>query len=165
MVLSGALPSLTVVHRLRGRAAAWQWLTGLAFVWGLIPVVLAFTVHNRCSDADPACVYHHYTLVTLKGLWVVALVGAPALISVAVAVALRVKVTRRSARAGRLAWYLVVLSCLVSLVGLVIVGVVMLVGAALITSAVAVAPLPPDPSDPLALPGGGYFGGRSFEKP
>jgi hypothetical protein len=153
--------SLSFVQRLRERVPAWQWLIVVASVWALIPVVMAFTVRNRCSDADPACVYHHYTLVTLKGLWVLALVGAPVVINMAVGAALHVKVSRRSAFAGRAAWYLVVLSYPVSFVGLVIVGVVMLISAPVATWAVALAPLPPDPSDPLAR-GGGYFGGRSL---
>ncbi len=155
---------LSAVHRLRDRLPAWQWLAGLAFASGLIPVVMAITVRNRCSDADPACVFHRYTLLTLKGVWILGLVGAPALIGLAVASALHLKVTRRNIRAGQVAWGLAVLSWLICFVGLVIVGVVMLVPGALTTSAVAIAPLPPDPSDPLATPGGGYFGRRALER-
>jgi hypothetical protein len=156
---------MSFVHRLRTQIPAWKWLIGFAFLWGLVPVVMASTVHNRCSNADPACVYHHYTLVGTAGLWILGVIGAPALISLAVAWALHTKVTRRSLRADHAAWGLAVLSCLICFVGLLITGFVMLIPAALTVGAVAVTPLPPDPSDPLARPGAGYFRPRQIDRP
>jgi len=136
---------------------AWQWLLGSAFVAGAIPVVLAFTIHDRCSDADPGCVFHHYTTAQVGGPWSVLVLAAPLLINVMLAIALREKVTHRSARSDRLAWWFVVLSWFVCFAGLLVMGPVTFLTAALATCAVAVAPLPPDPSDPLAAPGAGYF--------
>jgi hypothetical protein len=156
---------MSFVLRLRTRIPAWKWLIGFAFLSGLIPVVMASTVHNRCSNADPACVYHHYTVVETAGLWILGVIGAPALISLAVAWALHTKVTRRSLRADHAAWGLAVLSCLICFVGLLITGFVILIPAALTVGAVAVTPLPPDPSDPLAGPGAGYFRPRQIDRP
>ena len=152
------LPRVLNVRRLRARAPAWQWLIGLAFVMAATPLVLAFTLHDRCSEADPACVFHHYTTVQLGGLWSVAVIGGPLLINLFVAIALHAKATRRSVRAGRVGLCLAVLSWFVCAAGMLIMGPVTLLTAPLTTSAVAVTPLPPDPSDPLAGPGAGYFG-------
>jgi hypothetical protein len=145
------------VHRLRTRIPGWKWLIGIAFVCGLIPVVTALTAHDRCSSTDPACVYHTYTLVDTQGLWILGVVGAPALISLVVAATLHVKVTRRSLRAEHAAWCLAVISCLIGLVGLLISGLVMLIPAVLTVWAVAISPFPPDPTDPLAGSGAGYL--------
>jgi hypothetical protein len=151
---------LHVVQRLWTRIPAWKWLIGLGFVAGFIPVVIAFTVHNRCSNTDPGCVFHHYTTVDIGGLWSLGVIAGPTLINLIVAIALHVKVTRRSVRADRVALCFAVLSWFVGFAGLLIMGFVTLIEAALTTCAVAVAPLPPDPSDPLAGPGAGYFGSR-----
>ncbi len=156
---------ISFVHSLRARIPAWEWLIGFAFVWGLVPVVMASTVHDRCSSADPACLYHHYTLVDTQGAWILAVIGAPALLSLAVAMALHVKVTRRSVRAEHAAWCLAVLSCLMCFVGLLILGFVMLIPGALTVAAVVVTPFPPDPSDPLAGPGAGYFQPPPIDRP
>jgi len=132
------------------RRRAWVWLIALAFACGLAVVVVACTVHNRCSSSDPACVFHSYTLLHRAGPAVLAFVGAPALISAAVAILLRMKVGRRSVRAGEAAWVLAGLSCLICLIGLLVEGFLMFLAGALTLAAVAVAPLPPDPTDRLA---------------
>ncbi len=139
------------------RLPAWKWLIGLAFLWGLVPLVLAFTAHDQCSRSDPECVFHSYTAVHTSGLWVVAVVGAPALISLVLATLLRAKVSRRSLRADRAATWLAVLSCVICLIGALDSGWVMPVEAVLTACAVAVTPLPARPSDPLAQPGAGYL--------
>jgi hypothetical protein len=148
---------ITFVHSLRTRIPGGKWLIGFAFVCGLVPVVAALTVHDRCSSSDPACVYHTYTLLDAQGLWILGLVGAPALISLVVAATLHVKVTRRSLRAEHAAWCLAVLSSIIGLVGLLTSGFVMLIPAVLTVWAVAISPFPPDPNDPLAGSGAGYF--------
>jgi hypothetical protein len=139
---------------------AWKWLIGLAFLWGLVPVVLAFTAHDQCSSSDPECVFHSYTVVHMSGPWILGFIGAPALISVILATLLHAKVTRRSLRADRAATWFAFLSCSICLIGALGSGWVMLVEAALTVCAVAVTPLPPHPSDPLARPGAGYFASR-----
>ena len=145
------------VRALRARMPAWKWLISLAFLWGLVPVVLAFTAHDQCSGSDPECVFHSYTVVHTSGPWVLAVIGAPALISVILAILLHAKVTRRNLRADRAATWLAVLSCVICLIGALDSGWVMLVEAVLTAWAVAGTPLPPRPSDPLARPGAGYF--------
>lgn len=137
------------------RRSAWLWLIALAFACGVAIIVLALTLHDRCASSDPACVFHSYTLVHRAGPAVLAFVGAPALISAAVAMLLRMKVTRRDVRAGEAAWILGGLSCLICLVGLLVEGFLMLLAGVLTLAAAAVAPLPPDPSDPLARAGRG----------
>ena len=153
-----------IAHRLWTRFPAWEWLIGLAFVAGFIPVVLAFTVQNRCSNADPGCVFHHYTTVDIGGPWSFGVIGGPTLINLIVAIALHVKVRRRSGRADRVALCFAVLSWFVCFAGLLIMGFVTLIEAALTTCAVAATPFPPDPSDPLAGPGPGYFGSRPIDR-
>lgn len=86
------------------------------------------------------------------------MIGGPLVINLIAAIALPVKATRRSVRAGRVALRLAVLSWFVCVAGMLIMGPVTRLAAPLTTSAVAVTPLPPDPSDPLAGPGAGYFG-------
>jgi hypothetical protein len=158
------LSRLPIARSLRARLPARDWLLGFAFVVGLIPVVLAFTVHDRCSDADPGCVFHHYTAVEIGGLLSVGVVAAPLLINLIVAIALHVKVTRRSVRADRFAWWFAVLSWLVCFAGLLSMGFVSLLVAPLTTAAVALTPLPPDPADRLSKPGAGYFGSRPIDR-
>ena len=136
----------SVVRALRSVAPLWVWFIGLAFAWGVVIVVVAFTVHNRCSESDPDCVFHSYTLVKDVGPGILGFVGAPALISLVLAPVLHVKTTRGSHGADRAAWVLTVVSCLICLLGLIVEGVVMLPAAALTVCAVASAPFPPDPS-------------------
>jgi hypothetical protein len=136
---------------------AWKWLIGLAFLWGLVPVALAFTVHDQCISSDPECVFHSYTAVHASGPWILAYIGAPALISVILAMLLHAKVRRRSLRADHAATWLAVLSCILCLVEALSSGWVMLIEAVLTVWAVSVARLPPRPSDPLARSGSGYF--------
>ena len=138
----------------RLRSSSWRWLIALAFFCGVGMVVLAGTVRDRCSDSDPACIFHSYTLVHTAGPGVLAFVGAPALISLVLAGLLRIKVTRRSARAGRAAWIFASLSCVVCFVGVAVEGFLMLLEAVLTLLAVAATPFPPDPDDPLLRPGG-----------
>ena len=140
--------------KLRTRPTAWVWLIAGAFVCGVAVIVVACTVHNRCSGSDPACIYHSYTLLHTAGPAVLAFVGAPAVISLVVANLLRIKIERRSVRAGELAWLLAGLSCLIGVIGLVVEGFLMIAEAALTVSAVAVAPLPADPNDRLVRSGG-----------
>ena len=144
------------VQRLRARGSWWMWLIGLAFTCGVALVLLACTVHDRCSSSDPACIYHSYTLVQRAGPAVLGFVGAPAVISLVLAMLLRIKVTRRSIRADRAAWFFAVLSCLICIVGLAVEGFLMLLEAVLTVGAVAATPFPPDPNDRLLRSGGGW---------
>lgn len=144
------------VQRLRARDSGWIWLIGLAFTCGVALILFACTVHDRCSSNDPACLYHSYTLVHTAGPAVLAFVGAPAVISLVLAMVLRIKVTRRSIRADRAAWSLAALSCLVCVAGLAVEGFLMLLEAALTVCAVAATPFPPDPNDRLLRSGGGW---------
>jgi hypothetical protein len=136
----------SLVRTLRARAPLWVWFIGLAFASGVGIVVFAFTVHNRCIESDPDCVYHSYTLVKDAGPGVLGFVGIPAVISLLLVPLLHMKTTRRSHRADRAAWFLTVVTCLVCFVGLIVAGVVMLPAAALTVCAVAAAPFPPDPA-------------------
>jgi len=71
----------------------------------LLPVVLACTVRDHGTASDPAMVFHRYTLLQVSGPLVLIYVGAPALMSVVLAVLLRQKtrvtvgvwITRRGA--------------------------------------------------------------------
>ena len=112
--------------------------------WGILPVVLALTVHDRGSTADPDSVFHHYTLVHVAGPAVLGFVGAPAFISLLLLPLLHLKSTRRSHVADRAAWSLAGLSCLLSFAGLITSGVAMLPVALLTVCAVATAPLGPE---------------------
>ena len=138
------------LQRLRARGVAWVWLIALAFACGVAIVVMACTVHDRCSGSDPDCVFHSYTLLHTAGPGVLGFVGAPALISLVVATLLRMKVRSRSVRAGEAAWILAGLSGLVCLVGLLVEGFLMFLAGALTLAAVATAPLPADPNDRLS---------------
>lgn len=141
---------ISSVRRFRARAPGWVWFISLAVAWGVVIVVVAFTVHDHCKGSDPLCVFHSYTLVQVGGPGTLGFVGAPVLISLVLAALLHVKVTRRSRRAARAALFFAVLSCLVCFVGLLIEGIVMLPEAVLTVCAVSTAPLPCDPTDPLA---------------
>ncbi|MGI8506308.1 MAG: hypothetical protein ACR2MK_05800 [Solirubrobacteraceae bacterium] len=121
-----------------------MWFNGAAFALGVLPVVLAYTVHDRGSVADPDCVRHCYTLVHVAGPGVLGFVGAPAVISLVLPVLLHLKGTRRSHFADRVAWSLATLGCLIGLVGMITAGIAMLPAPVLIVCAVVTAPLGPD---------------------
>ncbi len=144
--ISAADRGNSLVRALRSVAPLWVWFISLAFMWGVVIVVFAFTVHNRCSESDPDCVFHSYTLVKDAGPGILGFVGAPAVISLVVAPLLRLKTARGSNGADRAAWVLTGVSCLVCVVGLIVEGVVMIPAAALTVCAVATAPFPPDPA-------------------
>jgi hypothetical protein len=145
------------IDRLRSWDSGWILLIALAFACGVAPVVLACTVHDRCISSDPACLFHSYTLVHTAGTAILGLVGAPAVISLVVAMLLRRKVSRRSIRAGRAAWSFAALSCVISVAGIAVEGFLMLLEAALTVCAVAVTPFPPDPNDRLLRSGAGWM--------
>jgi hypothetical protein len=126
------------------RLPRWAWLNGAAFAWGVLPVVLALTVHDRGTAADPDGVFHHYTLVHDAGPGILGFVGAPAVISLVLLPLLHLKSTRRSHLADRAAWSLAGVSCLISFAGLITIGVAMLPVAVLTVCAVATAPLGPE---------------------
>lgn len=138
---------INLAQRLRIRSHGWIWLLGLAFTCGVALVVLAFTDHDRCSSSDPACIFHSYTLVHTAGPAVLGFVGAPALISLILAILLRIKVTRRSTRAAQAAWFFAALSFLVCAVGIAVEGFLMLVEGVLTVWAVAATPFPSNPDD------------------
>ncbi len=145
--------SSSFAHRFRLRTLGWIWLIGLAFVCGVALVLLACTVHNRCSSSDPVCYFHSYTLVHTAGPAVLGFVGAPAAISLVLATLLSIKVTRRSIRADNAAWLFAAVSCVICFVGLFVEGWLMLLEAVLTVGAVAATPLPPDPGDRLVRSG------------
>jgi hypothetical protein len=87
-------------------------------VCGALPVVLALTLHDHGSSADPYCIRHCYTLVHVAGLGVLGLVGAPIVIGLAVFALLPFKHAGRGRYVDPAAWSLAVLSCVVCLVGL-----------------------------------------------
>lgn len=141
------LPRNASHARALDRFPRWVWFNGAACALGILPVLLAFTVHNRGSEADPACVRHCYTLVHTAGPWVLGFVGAPAAISLVLPVLLLLKSTRRSHFADLAAWSLATLSCLISLVGLTTnVNLAMLPVAVLTVCAVVTAPLGREPT-------------------
>jgi hypothetical protein len=127
----------------RSKRPRWVWFNAAAFALGVLPVVLACTLHNRGSQADPDRVLHSYTLVHVAGPWVLGYVGAPALISLVPPGLLYLKGTRGSRFANRAAWSLGVLSCLIGFVGL-LTEWTMLPAAVLTVCAAATAPLGPD---------------------
>lgn len=124
----------------------WAWLNAAAFVSGLLPVVLACTLHNHGTTADPECVRHCYTLVHFGGPVILAYIGAPALICLVLPVPLHLKSTRRSHVANRIGWSLAILTCLLGFVGLLTAGLSVLPVVGLTVCAVATAPLAPEPS-------------------
>jgi len=133
------------------RLPRWAWLNAAAFVAGLLPVVLACTLHNHGTTADPECVRHCYTLVHFGGVAILAYIGAPALIALVLPVFLYLKSTRRSHVANRTAWTLAVVTCLLGFVGLLTAGLSVLPVVVLTVCAVAAAPLSPGPP-PLSGP-------------
>jgi hypothetical protein len=143
------------VGRFRGWGPGWIWLIGLAFACGAALILIACTVRDRCSSSDPACIFHSYTLLHTAGPAVLGFVGAPALISLILAVLLRIKVTRRSIRAARAASFFAALSFLICAIGVAVQGFLMLLEALLTISAVAATPFPADPNDPLLRSGRG----------
>ena len=105
-------------------------------------MVLSLTVHDHGSDVDPYCLRRCYTLVHEAGVGVLALIVAPAVISLLV-LAL---IWRHSSSQGRLipvaAGTLTSLSCLICLVSLLTsVGIAMLPTAALTVLALSTAPI------------------------
>jgi hypothetical protein len=136
-----------VIDPVHHRFPRWAWFNGAAFALGVLPVVLALTVHNRGSAADPACVRHCYTLVHTAGPGILGFVAAPAVISLMLPVLLLLKSTRRNHFADRASSALAALSCLISLFGLTTnVFVAMLPAAVLTVCAVVAAPLAPEPT-------------------
>jgi hypothetical protein len=156
---------VTFVRTLRSRSGAWVWLIALSLVFGAAAIVSACTDHNRCSESDPACIFHSYTLLHTAGPAVLGFVGAPVLISLVTAMLLLVKVARRSGRAGRGALSFAVLSCFIGFVGLVTEEPFMLIAGAFTVCAVAAAPLPPDTNDPLLRSGGTLHGSGAINDP
>jgi len=129
--------------RVRGRTRAPRWarLNAAAVAMGGVLVIVALTVRDHGSPADPDQVLHSYTLVQSTGAGILALVGAPAMLSVAAGWLLHLKSTRRSERAGRAAWWLTCLICTLCLFGLPLVGAWALPPAVLQVAASALAPL------------------------
>lgn len=123
------------------RADRWVWLIAAACTLGVLPVLLALTVHNHGTSADPYCVRRCYTLVHVAGPGVLGFVGAPLVIGLAVFALLKFKRGRRMRYVAPAAWSLATLSCLVCLAGLVTsVWFAMLPVAALTVCALATAP-------------------------
>ncbi|MFZ0087971.1 MAG: hypothetical protein WAL63_00600 [Solirubrobacteraceae bacterium] len=103
--------------------------------------MLALTVHNHGSEADPYCLRHCYTLVQVVGAGILAFVAAPAVISLLVLGLISCHGTRYRRPAQSAAWTLAILSCLICLFGLLTsVGIVMLPSATLTVCAIATAP-------------------------
>ena len=124
------------------RLPRWAWFGVAAFLLGWLPVVLALTVHNHGSAADPYCLRHCYTLVHEVGPGILAVVAAPAVISLLVLGLISRHGTRHRRRARHAAWTLTSLSCLICFVALLTsVGIAMLPAAALTVCALATAPL------------------------
>jgi hypothetical protein len=142
-------PDRAADANLRGRRPRrlprWAWFNAAAFVSGLLPVVLALTLHNRGSAADPDCVRRCYTFVHTAGPGILGYLGAPALISLVLPVFLHLKSTRRSHFGDRAALALATLSCFLGFVGLLTGGLAMLPVVVLIVCAVVTAPLAPEP--------------------
>lgn len=128
------------MHRFRG-TDRWVWLNLAAIVWGALLVVLACTLHDRGSASDPAMIFHSYTLVQDVGPGILILVAAPLVISLVLARVLYIKSTRRSFRAERAALWVVALSLITCLPGLVVQGLWVLPAPVLTVAAAATAPL------------------------
>ena len=118
-----------------------MWFDLAAFVWGVLLVVLACTLHNRTSSADPAGIFHRYTLVHMTGPGILVLVAAPAVIALVLPPILIAKTTRRSFRAGRISWILATISGVACLAGLIVQGVLAVPACAFIFAAVGTAPV------------------------
>ena len=137
-----------------------MWFNLAALVCGPVPAVLALTVHDHGSTADPYCVRRCYTLVHVAGPRVLGFVGAPAAIAVLVFILLYVKGAWHSRVADAATWWLASLSGLICVLGLFTsVGIEMLPIGALTMCAVATSP--GRQSSGLLLPepeGAGYRG-------
>jgi Na+/proline symporter len=120
-----------------------------AFACGLLPVVLACVVRDHGTANDPAMVFHRYTLLHVSGPQVLLYIGAPAYLSVILAVLLRRKTSRRSLRVDRAAWCLVVFICLLCLFSMFVEGLAALPVAVLVVCAAATARMPADPNERL----------------
>jgi hypothetical protein len=119
----------------------WVGFCAAACACGVLPVVLALTVHDHGSSADPYCIRHCYTLVHVAGLGVLGFVGAPIVIGLVVSALLPFKHARRGRYVDPASWSLAVLGCVVCLVGLFTsVWFAMLPVAVLTVCAVATAP-------------------------
>ncbi len=130
----------TLCYRL-GRVPPWARFAAAAFLCGWLPVVLALTVHNHGSEADPYCLRHCYTLVHEVGAGILAFVAAPAVISLLVLGLISRHGTRHRRSARHAAWTLTILSCLICFVALLTsVGIAMLPSGALTVCALATAP-------------------------
>jgi hypothetical protein len=123
------------------RTDRWIWFDLAAFVWGAFLIVLACTLHNRTSAADPAGIFHRYTLIRMVGPGILVLVALPAVIALLLAPVLIAKTTRRSFRAGRISWTLATISGAACLVGLIVQGPLVVPACALIFAAVGTAQL------------------------
>lgn len=134
------------------RLPRWAWFNAAAFAFGLLPIVLALTLHNRGSTADPDCVRRCYTLVHTAGPGVLVFLGAPALIRLVMPVLLHLKSTRRSHFADRASWSLAILSCFLGFIALLTGGLAMLPTVVLTVCAVATAPLAPEPPPFTSIP-------------
>lgn len=141
------------IRALRPRGPGWVWLLSLACAWAVLIVVVACTVRRYGSQSDPYQVFDSYTLVASSGPGILVVVGAPLVICLVLAPVLYVKTVRRGHRADRAAPLLAALSCLICLFGLLNAGLIMLPEAVLTVGAVAMAPFPPDPNDPLLRSG------------
>jgi hypothetical protein len=129
--------------------SSWVWFNVGAFVCGLLPIVLACVVRDHGTANDPAMVFHRYTLLHVSGPQVLIYVGAPALMSVILAVLLREKTRRRSLGVDRAVWCLVAFICLLCLFSMFLEGLAALPVAVLAVCAAATARMPPDPNDRL----------------
>jgi hypothetical protein len=136
--------------------ARWVWFNAAAFVCGLLPVVLACTVRDHGTASDPAMVFHRYTLLQVSGPQVLIYVGAPAVMSVVLAVLLRQKTRRHSRRVDHAAWLFAGFTCLLCLFSIFVEGLAPLPEAVLVVCAAATAPMPPDPNERL-LSEPGFF--------
>jgi hypothetical protein len=145
-------PQMPIVDRDSGtarqprfaRVPRWVWLDVAAFAWGVLLIVLAFTDHDRGSNADPDGIFHKYTLFHDVGPAILPFVALPAIVSLVLLGLLHLKSARHSYAADRAAWALVVFTCAVCFVGLIVEGIVVVPAAALIVGAAATAPLGTD---------------------
>ena len=117
-----------------------RWLCAVAAVWGVVPVIVALTVHHHGSASDPSCIHHCYTLVQTAGVGVLAFVAAPSLLALLVVVLVTAWVARPRRGLMRVAWGLAIISCLVCFVGLTSVGVAMIPAGPLTVFGVLVSP-------------------------
>jgi hypothetical protein len=100
------------------RVDRWVRFNAAACVCGVFPVLLALTVHDHGSSADPYCIRRCYTLVHVAGTGVLGFVGAPLMIGLAIFALLSFKHGRRRRYVDPATWTLASLSCLVCTVGL-----------------------------------------------